>query len=73
VPQLIEPSAAIEPQMAILGATSIVIEIAALSVYLAICDRARTTVGPAVQRGLQRAGGGLLVAAGAQLATLRRS
>jgi threonine/homoserine/homoserine lactone efflux protein len=59
--------------MAILGATSILIEIAALSAYLAICDRARTTFGPAVHRGLERAGGGLLIAAGAQLATLRHS
>jgi homoserine/homoserine lactone efflux protein len=73
LPQFIDPGHALGEQVAILALSSIAIELAVLSIILAACGRVRSLARrPVVSRGLERAGGAFLVAAGAQLATLRR-
>jgi homoserine/homoserine lactone efflux protein len=72
LPQFVDPSAAIVPQIIILGVTSIVIELAVLGGYIVTCHAARGIVGEtrfAVR--LQRLGGLFLIAAGARLAVRR--
>lgn len=71
VPQFVDPAAPLGPQMVILGASSLLIELGVLSLYLWVCERTRAIARPAVVRRLQRAGGALLIGAGAQLAVVR--
>jgi homoserine/homoserine lactone efflux protein len=74
LPQFIEPEAPVAPQVLILGVTSIVIEFVVLAIYVALAQRARRfATRPAVAANLQRAGGALLIGAGAGLAALRRN
>ncbi|HKV98654.1 MAG TPA: LysE family transporter [Vicinamibacterales bacterium] len=73
LPQFVDPSTAIVPQIVILGVSSIVIELIVLSTYVATCHAARGLVGETrFARRLQRLGGAFLVAAGAGLAISRR-
>ena len=73
LPQFVDPSAAIVPQIVILGITSIAIELGVLSAYVATCHAARGLVGETrFARQLQRLGGAFLVAAGAKLAISRQ-
>ena len=73
LPQFVDPSAAIVPQIVILGITSIAIELGVLSAYVATCHAARGLVGETrFARRLQRLGGAFLVAAGAKLAISRQ-
>jgi len=73
LPQFVDPARPLGVQVAILGASSIAIELAVLSLILATCDRAHGIVRrPEVARRLQRVGGALLIGAGAQLAAMRR-
>jgi homoserine/homoserine lactone efflux protein len=73
LPQFVDPSAAIVPQIVILGITSIAIELGVLSAYVATCHAARGLVGETrFARRLQRLGGAFLVAAGAKLAICRQ-
>ena len=71
LPQFIETGAAIAPQIAILGASSILIELCVLLGYAQLANRGRLLAAPSLAIGLERVGGGLLIAAGAGLATLR--
>jgi len=74
LPQFIDPAAGVPGQIAILGISSILIELVVLSLYIAACHRARYLMrrpGPA--RALNRSGGLLLIGAGAGLAALRRA
>jgi homoserine/homoserine lactone efflux protein len=71
VPQFIDPNAALGHQVMILGASSLVIELFALSIYVALTVRARRLAGERWSGSLERVGGGLLVAAGARLAWVR--
>ena len=71
LPQFIDPTAPLATQVLILGVSSVVIELVALSVYALTAVRARRVAGPRVARALERVGGGLLVAAGARLAVVR--
>jgi len=74
LPQFINPEAAVPAQVAILAVSSILIEFVALSIYVAVCQRARRLAQrPALAASLHRAGGVLLIGAGAGLATMRRS
>ena len=73
LPQFVDPSVAIVPQIVILGISSIAIELVVLSAYVATCHAARGLVGETrFVRRLQRLGGAFLVAAGARLAISRQ-
>ena len=74
LPQFVDPGGDIPMQIAILGVSSILIELAVLGVYVAVCQRARGLMHrPAFASALNRAGGALLIGAGAGLATVRRA
>ena len=74
LPQFIEPSAGVASQVAILGVSSIVIEMGVLALYVGACHRARAVVRrPGLALTLNRAGGILLIGAGAGLAAMHRS
>ncbi len=73
LPQFIDARGAIAAQVAILGASSVAIELGVLSLYVAGAGRARGVArGPRWSRSFEAAGGALLVFAGARLAALRR-
>jgi homoserine/homoserine lactone efflux protein len=72
LPQFVDASAPIAVQIAILAASSLVIELAVLSGYSALSHRAGRAVAPRFRLLLERFGGGLLIAAGAGLAAIRR-
>jgi homoserine/homoserine lactone efflux protein len=73
LPQFVDPSAAIVPQIVILGITSIAIELVVLSAYVATCHAARGLVGQTrFALRLQRLGGAFLIAAGTRLAISRQ-
>lgn len=72
LPQFIDPDAAVASQILILAVSSIVIELGVLSIYVAACHNARRWFrGGRLGGVLQRAGGGLLILAGARLAAMR--
>lgn len=71
LPQFIDPAGSVPTQVFVLGASSVVIEFVALSVYALGAVRARHVSGARVASTLERVGGGLLVAAGARLAVVR--
>jgi homoserine/homoserine lactone efflux protein len=72
LPQFIDPSGHVPWQVAILGTSSVVIELVVLAVYVVACDRARGWAGSTRWSArLQRAGGALLIVAGARLAAIR--
>ena len=74
LPQFVDPARAVAPQIAILGVSSIAIEFAVLSLYVAVCRRARGMMHrPGFAAALNRTGGALLIGAGAGLATMRRA
>jgi homoserine/homoserine lactone efflux protein len=73
LPQFISPGAAVAPQIAILGASSIAIEFVVLALYAGLAARARGAIGRAgFVTSFDRASGVLLLGAAAGLATLRR-
>ena len=71
LPQFIDPDASVAFQVLVLGASSVVIELLVLSLYVALTARARRLAGVRWSRALERMGGGFLVAAAARLATVR--
>jgi threonine/homoserine/homoserine lactone efflux protein len=74
LPQFVDPAAAVVPQVLILGAASVLIELLVLALYAALADRARRAVSrTTLASGIDRIAGLLLVGAGAGLATLRRA
>jgi homoserine/homoserine lactone efflux protein len=72
LPQFIEPGSRLAPQVAILALSSFAIELTVLCGYGALAARAGRRAAPRFRVLVERLGGGLLVAAGAGLATLRR-
>jgi homoserine/homoserine lactone efflux protein len=73
LPQFIELAAPVAPQVAILGISSIVIELIVLCLYVAACRQARGWMRDTrFAAPLQAIGGGLLVVAGLRLAALRQ-
>jgi threonine/homoserine/homoserine lactone efflux protein len=72
LPQFVDPARPLPGQVAILAFSSFVIEFAVLSVYGAVAFRAGRRAAPRFRLAAERLGGGLLVAAGAGLASLRR-
>jgi homoserine/homoserine lactone efflux protein len=73
LPQFVDPAEPLAPQVAILAFSSFVIEGAIVSGYALLAARAGQGVKPRLRATLERAGGGLLIAAGAGLATLKRA
>ena len=73
LPQFVDPAHPMPGQVAILASSSIVIELAVLSCYAALAARAGRRAAPRFRRVAERIGGGLLIAAGAGLAALRRT
>ena len=72
LPQFVDPARPLPGQVAILACSSFVIEFTVLSVYAALAFRAGRRATPRFRLVAERLGGGLLVAAGAGLASLRR-
>jgi threonine/homoserine/homoserine lactone efflux protein len=72
LPQFVDPGAALAPQVTVLALSSVAIELVVLSVYAALASGAGRRAGPRLRVSLERAGGGLLVAAGAGLARARQ-
>lgn len=71
LPQFVDPKAPIGLQLFILGASSVVIELLVLALYVAAAVRARELAGSKVAAVLERIGGGFLIAAGVRLAVVR--
>jgi len=71
LPQFIDPTQPVGLQLVILGASSVVIECAVLTLYAAVAARARAVAGQRWSAPLERIGGGFLVAAAARLALVR--
>lgn len=71
LPQFIDPALPIAPQVLLLCISSVAIELAALGFYARGAVGASRMARPGIVRALERLGGGLLVAAGARLATAR--
>jgi homoserine/homoserine lactone efflux protein len=73
LPQFIDPEGAVGAQVMILGASSVLIELTVLALYVATCHRMRRLVDtPRFAAPLERVGGLLLVGAGVGLAAIRR-
>ncbi len=72
LPQFIDPDQSAARQIAILGVSSVVIEFLVLCIYVGACHGARRWArGRRFGDALHRAGGVLLIAAGAKLAAIR--
>lgn len=72
LPQFVDAGAPLAPQVAILAFSSFAIELAVLWAYAALSAGAGRRAGSRFTIWSERAGGGLLIAAGAGLAALRR-
>ena len=73
LPQFVNPAAPLVPQIALLAVTSVLIEFGVLTGYAVLASRARSLAHrPRFARIINRVGGGLLIGAGAGLATLKR-
>lgn len=73
LPQFVDAAQPLAGQVAILALSSFVIEFAVLSGYAALAARAGRRAAPRFRRVAERLAGGLLIAAGAGLAALRRA
>jgi homoserine/homoserine lactone efflux protein len=72
LPQFVDPSGSVGRQVAILGASSIVIELFVLWGYTIVSHRAGRRATPRLRVWLERIGAALLIAAGAGLAAITR-
>jgi homoserine/homoserine lactone efflux protein len=72
LPQFVDTARPLAGQVAILAASSFAIEFTVLSGYAAVAFRAGRRAAPRWRLAAERIGGGLLIAAGAGLASLRR-
>jgi homoserine/homoserine lactone efflux protein len=73
LPQFLSPAEPLPRQVAILAGSSFIIEFTALSLYAVLASRAGRMAAPHSRAVAERIGGGLLVAAGAGLASVRRA
>ena len=72
LPQFVDPAHRLPGQVATLAFSSFAVEFAVLSAYGALAFRAGRRAAPRFRLAFERVGGGLLIAAGAGLASLRR-
>src|SRR5262245_24073916 len=73
LPQFVNPAEPLVPQIALLAVTSVLIEFGVLTGYAVLASRACGLAHrPRFARVINRIGGGLLIGAGAGLATLKR-
>jgi homoserine/homoserine lactone efflux protein len=72
LPQFVDPRAALPPQILVLALSSFAIEFCVLAVYASLAQRAGRSASPRLRPLVDRIGGGLLIGAGAGLASLRR-
>lgn len=72
LPQFVDPHAPLAPQLILLGAASMLIELAVLAVYVWLAGRAREFASTRVRRALTRLGGAVLIGLGVRLALLER-
>jgi homoserine/homoserine lactone efflux protein len=72
LPQFVDPSRPVAPQVAILALSSFTIELTVLGFYASLSSRAGRSAAPRLRTLIERLGGGLLIGAGAGLAALRR-
>jgi len=73
LPQFVDPARPLPRQVAVLACSSFVIEFTVLSVYAALASRAGRFAAPRSRLVAERLGGGLLIAAGAGLASIGRT
>jgi homoserine/homoserine lactone efflux protein len=74
LPQFVDPHGSVAVQVAILGVTSVVVELAVLTAYGLLAGRAaRLAETPRVAMWLERAAGAMLIVAGLRLATQRQA
>ncbi len=73
LPQFLDPAGGIGLQVAVLGVSSVAIELFALAVYALAASRARVLAAGSWAGTLERLGGGFLVAAGLRLASVAPS
>jgi homoserine/homoserine lactone efflux protein len=73
LPQFVDSRQPLPGQVGILAGSSFAIELAVLSIYAALASQAGRRAAPRFRRSAERLGGGLLIAAGAGLAALRRA
>lgn len=73
LPQFLHVDSPMAPQVLILGASSVLIELVVLAGYALASARARQWAGDRLQAPLQRIGGIFLIGAGARLAAIRAS
>ena len=69
LPQFIDPARSVPAQALILGASSVAIELIALIAYAMGAVQAGRLAGARISAAIERVGGGLLIAAGARLAS----
>ena len=72
LPQFVDPAHPLTGQVGILACTSFLIEFSVLTIYAVLASGASRRASPRLRLVAERFGGGLLVAAGAGLASLRR-
>jgi homoserine/homoserine lactone efflux protein len=72
LPQFIDATRAVAPQVALLACSSFLIESVVLSAYAALSGRAGRVAAPRFRAILERVGGGLLIGAAAGLARIER-
>jgi homoserine/homoserine lactone efflux protein len=73
LPQFVDPNAPLGAQVAILAVSSFAIEFAVLSAYCLLSHRAGRRAGSRFRLVVERLGGGLLIGAGAGLASIGRA
>ena len=72
LPQFIDPSFAVAPQVLVLACSSFVIELSVLVAYSSLSGRAGRATVPRFRAHLERFGGGLLIGAAVGLARIER-
>jgi homoserine/homoserine lactone efflux protein len=72
LPQFIDPHSPVGTQLLILGASSTLLELCVLALYVGFAVQARRLAGARVAPLLERVGGGFLIAAGARLAAVKQ-
>ena len=72
LPQFIDPAGPVGTQLLVLGASSTLIELCVLALYVGFAVQARRLAGARVAGTLERIGGACLVAAGVRLAAVKQ-